>query len=284
MLKQIWRYREIQAVRRARAELSGQAGQVGIIILLLTIVLLTIGLSIASRSVTDVRLSRQEQETSRAFDAAEAGIEDALRQDLGALVGVGGSVDVGDCPGPECITADYSVDELQILETKIDEGVSVEVNLVNFTGSQVSIEWAQTTETSCPDDGASVVVSVFNPSAGTLRRTPYKGCNKVPDDYFENPDPGGPVTPNYEYRVLENVDFSSGDEFMRVRAVYDSTWIRIDSSDPVGHPLPAQLWTIHSEAQTTGGETRAVEVTQTVPAPPSIFDFVLFSGSNLIKN
>ncbi|MCH7951468.1 hypothetical protein IH980_01845 [Patescibacteria group bacterium] len=261
---------------------AGQAGQIGIIILLLTIVLLTIGLSIASRSVTDIRLSRQEEETTRAFDAAEAGIEDALRRDLQGIVATGGSssVDVGACPGPDCITANYTVAEQLALETEIEEGETVEVSLVGFTGDEVSIEWA--TET-CPSSTvASIVVAVFNPSAGSVRRTPYKGCEKTPDDNFLSS--GSAVTPGYQFRVLESVDFGAGEEFMRIRAVYSRTALLVDSSDPPGNPLPAQLWNIHSEAQTAGGETRAVEVTKTLPAPSSIFDFVIFSGSNLIKN
>lgn len=263
---------------KKRDRAGSDSGQVGIIILLLTIVMLTIGLSIASRSVTDIRLSRQEEETSRAFDVAEAGIEDALRQNLGDLViAGGGSVNVGSCPGPGCITADYTVDEFQVLEIEIDEGESVEVNLENFTGAQVSIEWALDAET-CPDP-ASIVVAVFNPSAGTVRRTPYKGCDRIPNDSFVNSEAA--VTAGYKYRVSESVDYGVGDEFMRIRTVYSGTQILIAG---VGADLPVQYWKIHSEAQTLGGETRAVEVTQTSPAPPSIFDFVLFSGSNLIKN
>lgn len=270
---------------RLRGMEQGQAlrqssGQAGIVVLLLTIVLLTIGLSIASRSVTDVRLSRQEEATTRAFDAAEAGIEDALRKDLAGLVGTGGFVEVGACPGPECIRANYTVNAEMNLETELEEGETVEVNLAGFSGNGVSIEWARTGEVCSGGDlFASIVVAVLD-NAGNVRRTPYTQtvCNRG-DSFVQTA--GSAVAP-YLLRITESV--GPADIAMRVRAIYSDTPIRIDSNNPGTYPLPAQFWRVHSEAQTTGGETRAVEVTQTSPASPSLFDFVIFSRGNLENN
>src|SRR3989338_3937934 len=55
------------------------AGQIVLILVLITVVGLTIGLSLISRTVTDVRISSQIEESGRAFSAAEAGVETALR-------------------------------------------------------------------------------------------------------------------------------------------------------------------------------------------------------------
>ena len=245
----------------------GQSGQVGIVILLLTVVLLTIGLSIASRTITDVRLSRQEEESSRAFNAAEAGIEEALRLNLSALIAAGGagSVTVGG------ITANYRVAEENTLETQIDEGETIEVNVAGLgSGNQVSIDWARDT---CPS-AASVVVAVYNGTSTTIRRTPYQGCPR--GDNFASSSPG---VDGYQFRTI--VSLANGDQFIRVRAVYAGTQLRVLGAG--GTALPVQFWRIRSEAQTLGGETRSVEVTQTPPAPPSIFDFVIFSGSSLTK-
>ncbi len=246
-----------------------QEGQIGLIVLLLTVVLLTIGLSIATRSVTDIRLSRQEEESSRAFNAAEAGIEDALRKDLHALVGAGEvSVDVGG------ITAKYRVSEENSLETQIDEGETVEINVLGLgNGRQVAIEWAKD---SCPS-AASIVVAVYNRTTRTIRRTPYEGCSH--GDSFVGPPTVATGTDNYAFRVIVNL--INGDQFIRVRAVYAATWLRARGTGTT--VLPVQFWRIRSDAQTGGGETRSVEVTQTPPAPPSIFDFVIFSESGLTK-
>ena len=55
-----------------------QKGQVIVILLLLMLVALSIGLAVTQRSVTDVTTSTQTEQSSRAFSAAEAGLEKAL--------------------------------------------------------------------------------------------------------------------------------------------------------------------------------------------------------------
>lgn len=55
-----------------------EKGQIVIILLLLMLVTLSIGLALTQKSVTDVTTSTQTEQSSRAFSAAEAGIEKAL--------------------------------------------------------------------------------------------------------------------------------------------------------------------------------------------------------------
>jgi len=56
-----------------------QRGQAALIALLVLTVATTIGLSLIARSTTDVSITRTQEESSRAFSAAEAGIELALK-------------------------------------------------------------------------------------------------------------------------------------------------------------------------------------------------------------
>lgn len=58
--------------------IKSQSGQVIVILLLLMLVALSIGLAVTQRSVTDVTTSTQTEQSSRAFSAAEAGLEKAL--------------------------------------------------------------------------------------------------------------------------------------------------------------------------------------------------------------
>ena len=85
---------------------SREAGQAGLIVMLVMVVLLTLGVSIATRSTQDVTQSRQEEETSRVFDAAEAGIEEALAGALGTITGTSLSGLDSD------LSATYSVEEV----------------------------------------------------------------------------------------------------------------------------------------------------------------------------
>lgn len=56
-----------------------RGGQVLLIVVLTMVVALTVGLSIASRTITNLKFSKQSEESQRAFSAAEAGIEQALK-------------------------------------------------------------------------------------------------------------------------------------------------------------------------------------------------------------
>ncbi len=69
-------------------------GQVVVLLLLVMVVALAIGLSLISRSVLEVSTSRKSEDSSRAFSAAEAGIEKAIRANVNNLGGV--PIDVAD--------------------------------------------------------------------------------------------------------------------------------------------------------------------------------------------
>lgn len=59
---------------------SASSGQVLLLVVVTMIVALTVGLSIASRTVTNLKLSKQNQDSQRAFQAATAGIEKYINQ------------------------------------------------------------------------------------------------------------------------------------------------------------------------------------------------------------
>ncbi len=55
-----------------------QQGQALLLVVIVLVISMTIGLSVATRSITNLRTSSEEQDSQRAFSAAEAGIERAL--------------------------------------------------------------------------------------------------------------------------------------------------------------------------------------------------------------
>jgi len=59
---------------------TNQSGQVLVIFLLVLVIGLALVLSIASRTVTDIRQTTTSDESNRAYFAAESGIEDALKK------------------------------------------------------------------------------------------------------------------------------------------------------------------------------------------------------------
>ncbi|KKT82379.1 MAG: hypothetical protein UW79_C0007G0001, partial [Candidatus Yanofskybacteria bacterium GW2011_GWA2_44_9] len=71
-------------------------GQVIIILLLVVVIALGVGLTVVGRSITEISTSTKTEDSTRAFSAAEAGIERALSESYNAGgAGVGG---VGNIP------------------------------------------------------------------------------------------------------------------------------------------------------------------------------------------
>lgn len=62
-----------------------EAGQVVLILVLIMAVALVIGISVVQRSLSDISTAGKVEQSSRAFSAAEAGIEKALKGDFGGV-------------------------------------------------------------------------------------------------------------------------------------------------------------------------------------------------------
>lgn len=253
---------------------ESQSGQAGLVVMLIMVVLLTLGISIASRSTQDVTQSTQEQETSRVFDAAEAGIEQALS---GVLTATDGNVNVDIGNG---LLASYSVEEMNSLEVRLNEGHVVGVDLSGYTGD-VTIQWSKVSNCST-EDPASLEVSIFNSSTNTVRRLAFAGCSHAGDQFISasNLPSWSVAAGSAPYSYSATVLIALGEDLMRIRPVYNDSHVKVSG----GVTFPVQYHRISSQATNPiSGETRAVEVDRTFPTAPSIFDYVLFSGAGIAK-
>lgn len=221
---------------------KNKSGQLVTTALLIGLVVLTIGLGVASRAITEVKLSRQEEESARAFNIAEAGIEELLKKTT-LLPGVDDSevpIEVGGVTlrrkvTVEDISAGLSLEKNQVVE--IDTGTS------SFTGD-ISIS---------SDPSVSLAVMIYQEESGNyaVRRERHDGS--------------------------ATITVGSKDKLVRIK-VYGKTKITVtgDNLPPLAVKITSRA---HSEAV---GETRQVEAERTAPGLPSIFDYVLFSGDGLL--
>ncbi|MBI2309472.1 hypothetical protein HYU89_01070 [Candidatus Collierbacteria bacterium] len=158
-------------------------GQVAMVVILVVLVGLTIGVAILGRGVTNVGLSNQEEERARSFSAAEAGVEDALRQDLLSIVAGsgGGQFNVGES------AVSYTVAKLTHVTSEINPGEVVTVDWSKSGASSFSVAWTGSTCSSnlvaiTITSAGAVVHSVpsspatFPKSPGGLVRMRFAGC------------------------------------------------------------------------------------------------------------
>lgn len=110
------------------------------ILALVVAVGMTVAVSIASRSVTTVSIGTQEEERSRSFSAAEAGVEDALRRNLSGLVG--SSIPTISLGGS---SVGYSVTQRSSLSTVVDPGTIMTIDWTRSGASSATVTFG----TSC---------------------------------------------------------------------------------------------------------------------------------------
>lgn len=248
-------------------------GQIGVIILLIMAVLLTVGLTLAANSNKDLVISQQEEESGRVFNAAEAGIEKALSSDLAfSAESATGTLDSIDNVG-----VNYDINKLRTLQTRLLEGMSINIDLTGAgAGRNLVVDWSK--EDNCgTQDPASLIISIFADDAGTLkvRHLTAGACNR--SDGFDLGTSG-----NYDsYRRRISIPLAAGDQFARIKTLYNDTHIRVGGG---GWTLPVQGFAIRSEAKNElGNETRAVEVTRSLPGAPAVMDYALVSGTDISK-
>lgn len=232
------------------------SGQVTLLVLLVMVVLLTVGLAVVSRSVTDIRISKETEESARAFSAAEAGIEEALKHDLATLIWTDESISVGD------LEAKVTVTETNSFETKIEQGETAEVNLKDYSGN-IEVSWrGKVLELTLiyQDGDYKIIRDVYNLTA--------ENCDDIDADNFTN-----------TFTVPASLPADS-EKALRVRPICAEATVTVSG---VGNPLPEQSYKIRSEVVGPGKQVRTVEVTKSLPILPPIFDYVLFSGGTLVK-
>lgn len=317
-----------------------QSGQILIVFLLVLVVGLAIVLSVASRSITDIRTTTTSDESNRAYFAAEAGVEEALKKLEGASNFSGNLPDL-DFSALNQTTAKISVKNIDAgtnffsFPNEVNKDEVVQVSLltdfndlgsgspVNALGTppyNIDIFWGrQATSPSDPDTPAIEITVVYcsscaaaSPTFGLRKFTFDPNSSRISGVAGNNfcsltssadpDDPGGTPTNvgTIDFAFGQTLDLRGGIQncngggldldgiaantpvLARIRLLYNSV------AHPVavkgnGWVLPIQGSEIESTGTTTSGVTRKLKVVRQFPALPAIFDYVLFSGTDLTK-
>lgn len=251
------------------------SGQAVLLLLVVVVVALGLGLSVMSQSTSDIRITEQEQEAARAFSAAEAGIEAALKN----VSIAGGSLDI------EGIPVEYSVTGQDFLQGRFSENEPAQIILAG-SADTLTVKWAdknnpQENPGNCSgvqaasgQTAASLLISIID-SSYQVRRLALNACSLSSSNNFTDVATagGGNYLRKYSLPVL------AADRQVRITPVYNLTTIEVTAAGS----LPNQSYLISSAASAPSEETKAIEVTRSEPAAPPLFDYVLFSGGSLVK-
>lgn len=266
---------------------AAQAGQALLVVILATLVAATVGISIISRSITTVRISTAQEDSQRAFAAAEAGIEEVLK----TKVAVGSPTVPITLPNNSSyfasVVSPSSAREFLLPGTVSKDDV-VQIWLSNYSGcatppcygspysGSITIYWNSPSD-SCPSASA-LEVAIFSGSTTSpaLSRLALDPCSR---GSFTPVVAGG--------TTMQDVTFSNGYTtsitnglIMRITPLYKGTRLGVMGTKD----LPSQGTNVESTGQvTSGAETviRKIRIFQSNPSLPSAFDHAVFGGTGL---
>jgi Tfp pilus assembly protein PilX len=285
-----------------RVARSSQSGQIIVITLLILLVSALVVLAVASRSLTDVNISRTQDESSKAFAAAETGVEEAVEKIRGGLTSYETTDAItlassakytykyaeqsGDTSGKAYISATPLVADLQTFQVYLAKrGDLAPV----YNGATICILWGndETPDEDEPAIEASVIYKIGLPDTKIVRsfisydgrdgsEIANGGCSKT--TLAENNNIN--VTRNFKRAHLLSLPSGGQLQLLRLRLLYGKQVSHYIGVVPTGSSnLPPQGYKIESTGSTAGGTTRKVVVFQSYPSLPAIFDFALYDGS-----
>lgn len=258
-------------------------GQVGLLLLVIMGVVVALVMSVASRSLSDTVLSRQEKESSAAFSVAETGIETAfneLRQGIGTNGRTGTFND-----SLNQVIGDYKVSPTATFALYVKEGETAHLDLTGFNpANNLTITWTKRSDPSenistCVEGSGTApaaievkaikqslnqdVLSYYNPAGAS--------CVGLADGFIDSSDGGATYRSSISYDVLPSTSA------VRIKPLYSGATIQVS-----GLNLTTQLYLI--QARGAGGDAqKEIEVRRGLDAPASIFDFAVFSGGTIVK-
>jgi len=289
-------------------------GQIALITLLILSVVLVITLSVVSRSIEDVGLSSRDDQSTRALNAAEAGIEQFLatgQSEPGAEFGSGSTftASVSDYAGGgtaylyprKLVSGDTAT--FWFVEHDDDDNLSCADGGCS-TPTTINICWGDTDITYSPMPAIEAIVFYDN-SLGAISGNFSQveidtsaidpDTSRISDNEFTQAVLNGCNIngTNYSYRGILNLTNSEFDNIacdglpgcilaVVVRMLYTAQ----DSSVGVwvnnATTLPAQAKLVESVG-TSGDATRKLEVIQPYPELPPVFMAAMFSQGDIIK-
>jgi len=292
-----------------------EKGQALLVVLLTMAVILTVVLSVISRSITDISTTTYSEEALRAFSAAEAGVEKALIVGTDVSENVGDASFIADISGlAEGSTGfNYPVDvnsgeSIYLWFVSHDPSGTLACNpsggLPCYTGSSLQFCWGRE-GTGVDANSPAVEISVFydttqagvgsgNFSTVKVARTTF--------DPFAGRNPANNFLADQGSCTVSGTNYAFSSGFInlasfgipclgtrgclltaRVRTLYNNLAHPI-GLNVNGGTLPSQGKYIESTGTTTSqASKRKIQAYRTYGGPPPIFDAAVFSEQSVSK-
>ncbi|MBI2430428.1 MAG: hypothetical protein HYV39_00185 [Candidatus Levybacteria bacterium] len=287
--------------------MKNEKGQTLLIVVLVMVVVLTIGLSVASRSITNLRTTTEEENSQRAFSAAEAGVEEAIKSSqTGEIISnrsLGNNANILQVKSVSVGGSEFVLNGGNPISK--DDGADIWLsdypnytNPKKTTGSELqffTIYWGFSQD-ACPPEGNAAAIEVIvlygtTKASASTKRFAFDPCSRPSNNNFSSLSPNDSgnfsvAEKTFHYKtpyILRSPNIPNNNELYIVRVVplYGSTPIGVTTCNPGGQnctPLPAQGKQIESTGSSL--ETvRKITYFQGHPKlPAELFQYIIFSS------
>lgn len=261
----------------------GNKGQSLLIFIFILSVILVVGLSVVSRTVSDIKVSQQTQESARALWVAQSGLEEAEASGQNTVSGQLGGVS-------------YVVERLELGNTKEfvfpnkvakDEPLSLwlvghddQGNMnSNFYTGNLAFYWGEPGTANNQDETPAIEGTLVYKKSGKYytKRWVYDPNSGRVNDFDKNVILGCSLGGENFAFCTNSFGLPAGGEyyFLRIKLLYNSSLHKVGvkgTSD-----LPSQGGCLQSKAVATeSGVTRKLEKCETWDTVPEIFDYGIF--------
>ena len=266
-----------------------QSGQALLIIVLVMVVALTIGLSVATRSLVNTRISTEEESSQRAFSAAEAGIERLLETSATSLP----NVSIGENTTYTATVVSGNANQFVLNGgNPVVKGDGVDLWLSNYPGytspwsGTITLYWGQSDScsTSPPTAAAIEVVLLHGASTASPKATHYvfDPCTGVggrqDTNNFTAATSGNQTVAGVSFTRNAQITIPAAEPgfVARIIPLYNSSVMAVSATSA----LPTQGRQIESTGN-SGGTARKISVYQSNPKLPiELFPYTIFAPNN----
>lgn len=298
---------------------ESQGGQALIVVLLTMAVALTVVLSVVARSITDVSTTTFEEDSLRAFSAAEAGVEETLKKGSAPS-----ATNIGNASYDVSTSTNSPVQNQFVYPSELYDGETATFWMASHDDSDFSLTcnskpclrvnkvknicWGDNSVAAGDSDAPAIEVTIlYDTNQQGVVNGDWSGL-KVLKKTFD-PNASRRSSNNFDEQANaggcslagQNFTFSTGDIFFntpgfnipcwnstgcliatKVRMLYNGNHSHPAAINFTGNNLPAQGVDISSTG-TAGESTRKVRVFNSYPELPFAFNSAVFSLKDLVK-
>ncbi|HWY79697.1 MAG TPA: pilus assembly PilX N-terminal domain-containing protein [Candidatus Sulfotelmatobacter sp.] len=266
-----------------------QKGQILLIVVLVMVTALTVGLSVAARSIMNTKISQDSANSERAFSAAEAGIEQSLTHSSATS---GSFISNNSAYQTNIISVSGTQFALNngapiLKDSAVDLWLSQYPNYTPpWTGNNLTFYWGNVADICDPSPALNtmaaleIIVLSGNQANPVMARYGVDPCSpRSLSNKFHYVSVGGIAAGN-SYRYKDTIVLAPGTGlYVRVIPLYASTIIAVTGCDSFGANcvvLPSQGSIIQATG-TSGNTQRKIVTYQHYPQlPPEAFQYSLF--------